>query len=117
MTKTNLTIESAAAEIKRLKAELKEAREQVETSAQMNKRLSDEIMNSDAWIEELTTRVNQKLIEAIQNVDAGIETLRMNRINLMAPTRHLLSELHTKLTLLGRRGEIDVRDLPPLDSF
>jgi hypothetical protein len=117
MTKTNLTDSSAAVEIKRLKAELKRSQEEIKCARMLLERQRYEIDHSDAWIEELTARVNQKLIEAIQNVDAGIETLTMKRLNLMTPTRHLLSELLTKLTLLGSHGEIDVRELPSSDSF
>ena len=115
MTKTNLTIESAAAEIKRLKAELKEAKEKIKCADVLLKKQGEILDNSDAWAEELTTKANQKLFDAIKNVDAGIECLRFDHLKLIDPTRQALSTLHFTLTIMGRRGEFDIQDVPSMD--
>jgi hypothetical protein len=107
--------EIKAAEIKRLKAELKRSQEETASSVAINRRLNEEIENSDAWIEEMTTRANQKLFDSIKNVDAGIECMLFDRLNLIEPTRQALSTLHFTLTLMGRRGEFDIQDVPTMD--
>ena len=116
MTKTNLTLDSAAAEIKRLKAELKETQKRVKAAEALIESQRNVIDQSDAWIEDRPARVNQKLIEAIRCVELGVHTLSFERIKPAAPTRHVLTELHATLTLMGRQGAINLRDLSYLDS-
>jgi hypothetical protein len=91
--------EIKAAEIKRLKAELKRSQAETESAVQRNNRLSNEILNSEAWIEEMTNRSNQKLLDAVSNVFAGLESLRFDRIKLLEPTREALLELSTALSI------------------
>jgi len=98
-----------------LKAELKEAREEIRCADMLLKKQGEMIDNSDAWREELTTRVNQKLFEALRNVYAGIETMRFEGINLIEPARQAMSEMHFTLTIMGRMGEIDIQDVPTTD--